>query len=572
MAESSKIFNNKEEEITNYYGETINLDTKNNTINSNPIKKIEITNSIEFNYQTLKQNSNSYLKNLEIYKKLPESMVTNIIKCRKFICKNHNILFHHYTKDKFNENNKKNSGIIQSIIINTNLKSFNKENKIVRTLSNNSNVVYHKKNLTKAKSAFNSYRQTKKNHNVSQSSIIANYETNYDYDFDNNDNCINLNDNSEKFNSLAKKNLFNDISLKEYLHNETKTLRKIKYFESKEKNTDTDNTDIEKNINTEKNKNKNKNIRTIQLDLKINSDISPFLNTEKNEGKKFDFKNIEKKKNNNKNSYSNINSNDNRNNKINNKVRRKIKSQENINSYSNRYKMKKYKFKTKLNNEKNNYYHKLLLTKSYNHLSINGNFTSANIKRKTLVEGDKKNNFKRKKNNIFINTQNFYNDSKIDYVSFRKNNLNNNIKTSKQNKNTNKNNNNILKHKEEKRIPFKLIKKDLKINTSNTKKELTNIKIDSKTKRNLSLEGMRNKNENILIKEGTQAKFGKIQNSINNVVISISPTNNKFNKKEKFKNKIENNKKKVFEFKFNQKQKQKQINNDSCKNKIFFNV
>ena len=89
---------NKDEDLTNYYKETINIDSKNNTIN--PIKKIEIANNIEHNYQTLRQNSSNYLKNLEIYKKLPDSIITNIIKSKKFICKNHNILFHHYTKKR----------------------------------------------------------------------------------------------------------------------------------------------------------------------------------------------------------------------------------------------------------------------------------------------------------------------------------------------------------------------------------------------------------------------------------------------------------------------------------------
>ena len=533
---------NKDEDLANYYKETINIDIKNKTIN--PIKKIEIKNNTDINYQTLRQNSSNYLKNLEMYKKLPDSIITNIIKSKKFICKNHNILFHHYSKEK-KDNNKKHSGIIQSIIINANLKSCNKEKKIIKSFSNNSNsnVIYHKKNLIKANSALNTNRKikTKKNHNVSQSTIMANYETNYDYDFDNNntENLIYSNDNSDKFNSLIKKNNFTDVCLKEYLHNETKSLRTaLKYFESTEENEE-EPKEIQKNLN--------KNVRTIQLDLRRNSEFLSFSNTEKTEGNKFNIKNNKNRIYKGKYSYSNINRNLN-----NKKLRPKNKSQEHINSYSNRYKMKKIKFKSKLNTGRINYYHKILTNnKSYNHLSINGNFTSNNSKRKINIEEEEKNNVKRKKNNIFINTQNFYNVSKIDYISFRKNNLNNNnIKISKQNSK------NILKHKEEKRIPFKLIKKDLNIITSTTKASLNNKKIDYKTKRNISLGGVSNKNEN-LIKDNTKTKIDKIQKSINNVVISsiIPNNNNKLNKKDNFKNKIENNKKKVFEFKYKEMKK-----------------
>ena len=228
MSEQSiKISGNKDEDITNYYGEIITIENKNNTIC--PVKKIEIKNSLENNYKTLNPKSSNYLKNLEMYKNLPDSIITNIIKSRKFICKNHNILFHHYSKEnKSSEKHKKNLGKIQSIIINTNLKSLNKEKSITKTLSNNSQIIYHKKKLVKPKSTINSNRQSKKNNNVSQSSIFANYDTNYDYDFDNNENYnyLNINDNKDKLNNLKINNCFTDLSLKEYLYNEIKTLRK----------------------------------------------------------------------------------------------------------------------------------------------------------------------------------------------------------------------------------------------------------------------------------------------------------------------------------------------------------
>ena len=116
-------------------------------------------------------------------------------------------------------------------------------------------------------------------------------------------------------------------------------------------------------------------------------------------------------------------------------------------------------------------------------------------------------------------------------------------------------NKNILKLKEEKRIPFKLIKKDLNIITSTAKASLNNKKIDYKIKRNISLGGVSNKNDSSIIKDNPKVKIDKIQKSINNVIISSpNPNNNNklINKKDNFKNKIENNKKKVFEFKYNE--------------------
>ena len=163
MAEQTiKICENKEDDIKNYYEEALTLENKNNTIC--PIKKIEIRNSAEFNYKTLNQNSSNYLKNLEMYKNLPDSILTNIIKSRKYICKNHNILFHHYSKEKkSDEKNNKNCGKIQSIIINTNLKTLNKEKSSMKTLTNtNSQIIYQKKISLKPKNTINTNRQSKK--------------------------------------------------------------------------------------------------------------------------------------------------------------------------------------------------------------------------------------------------------------------------------------------------------------------------------------------------------------------------------------------------------------------------
>ena len=504
--QTTNILNNIEDTITNYYVENLTLDNKNNTITPT-IKKIDFIKDL--NYKTLTQRSSNYLKNLEIYKNLPDSIVTNILKSRKYISHNHNILFHHFSKDK--KINKKNSGKIQSIIINTNLRTLNKDKIVTKESSNklNPNIIYYKKNLIKSKSTINTHRQSKKNYNTSQSSIIANYDTNYDYDFDN-DNYINFNDNSEKFNLLEKKNCFTDISLKEYLFKETKPLKTaFNYFENNKN---------EKIKEKKEDESKDKLIQTDNFDIKK-------LNKKNRANSIIDIKIQEFKNRKRKYSFCKTNKNSG----INNKCSDKIKYN-NI-SYTNRYKMEKNKFKSTIGNN-NIHLKKYLLSKSCNYLSSNGNFTIANEKRRSFFqkEEEKNNYFKRKKLNIFINTQNFYNDSKIDYISFRKNNLNSSNKLFSKQKNKH-----FLKHKEKKRIPCKLIKKDLIINTSTSKIPLTK-KLDSISRRNLSMEPVKNKNN----------KFKKSPNSERRIGIKKEE---KPNKKGELKEKIENNKKKLFEFK-----------------------
>ena len=540
-----KILENKDEDITNYYGESITLENKNKTIN--PIKKIELRNSTDLNYKTLTQKTSNYLENLEMYKNLPDSIITNIIKSRKFISQNHNILFHNYTKEKkIEENNKKNSGRIQSIIINTNLKALNKEKSIIRNLPNNSELIYYKKHLKKAKSTINSNRATKKYNNTSQSSIIANYETNYDYDYDynydnENYNFLNFNENHNKkklnLNTLEKNNnYYNEISLKEYLYNETKTLRTaFNYFENNEQNKKGG-----KNI-------ENKKIVSINIDKphkKISSDNIAFAHSQITDRKEKIVKKLENNKIIGKYSFSNLPTSSN----INNKNREKIKSSENKNSYSNRYKMKRIKYKLDIANNKTNNnclstnYIKLLTAKNNVNLSSNGNFTTVNTKRKTFIE-EEKSNIKRKKYNIYINTQNFYNDSKIDYISFRKNNMNNNILKQK--------NKNILKHKHDKRIPCKLIKKDLNIITSSSKASL-NIgnKLNSTSKTNKNNDKDIN---NKAISEPKIDKNKKLNNSFSNKALFIK--NKNLNKKGNFKSKIEDKKKKIFNYKHKENKK-----------------
>ena len=535
-----KILENRDEDITNYYRDSITLENHNKTIN--PIKKIELRNSTELNYQTLSQKTSNYLKNLEMYKNLPDSIINNIIKSRKFISQNHNILFHHYSKEKkLDENNKKNLGRIQSIIINTNLKIFNKEKNIIRNLPNNSELIYYKKHLKKAKSTINSNRATNKYNNTSQSSIIANYETNYDYDYDyiydnNNENFnylnCNENHNNKKLNlnTLEKNNnYYNDISLKEYLYNETKTLRTaFNYFEKNEQDKKGG-----KNIEDKK----IFNINIAKPNIKITSDNITFTHSQNTDRKEKIIKKLENKKIKGKYSCSNLQTNS----KINNKIRGKNKSLENINSYSNRYKMKKIKYKLDISNNNktnNNYlsnnYIKLLTAKNYNNLSSNGNFTTVNTKRKTFIE-EEKNNFKRKKYNIYINTQNFYDNSKIDYISFRKNNINNNILKQK--------NKNILKHKQDKRIPCKLIKKDLNIITSTSKSSLNSgNKLISPTNKNND-----KKFNEKTIWEPKIDKSKKLRNSLVDKALIIK--NKSLNKKGNFKSKIEDKKRKFFNLK-----------------------
>lgn len=507
--QSAKNLDNLEDTITNYYIESIASDNKNNTITPT-IKKIEFkNNNKDINCRTLTERSSNYLKNLEIFKNLPDSIVTNILKSRKYISHNHNILFHHFSKEK--KISKKNTGKIQSIIINANLKTLKKENNSTRALSknSNSNIIYYKKNLMKSKSNINTNRQSKKNNNTSQSSIIANYETNYDYDFDNNnDNYINFNDNSEKINLLEKKNCFTDVSLKEYLCKETKPLRTaFNYFENNEKDKNKEKKvvkNIKIDISETKNDIKKKNIENSIIDIKIKEN--------KNRIRKYSFSKI--------NTNSNINNTSSGKNKI-----KEIK-----NTYTNRYKIQSNKIKLNFGNNNKTHFNQLLTKKSYNYLCSNGNFTTANSKRQSFIKKEEEKNNSKKKNfnNIFLNTQKFYNDSKIDYISFRKNNLNNSIFS-------NQNNRNFLKRKEEKRIPCKLIKKDLSNCSSNSKKILTK-KYNSFSKRNLSM-------ENGINKKGKHKFIANSERRIN-----IQKIEKTF-KKGKLKEKIENNKKKIFKYK-----------------------
>ena len=178
----------------------------------------------------------------------------------------------------------------------------------------------------------------------------------------------------------------------------------------------------------------------------------------------------------------------------------------------------------------------LFTTKSYNHLSSNGNFTTVNTKRKSFKKEEIDVN--KKNYNIFLNTQNFYNDSKIDYISFRKNNFNNNKMK--------KNNKNLLKPKQDKRIPCKLIKKDLSIITSTSKLPLVNNKSNSFSKKNNSFEN-KNRDKNYrAISETKIDKNKKVDKSFNKRQLSLR---NKKSYKSKYKYKIEINKKKIMEFK-----------------------
>ena len=221
--------NKEDEKSTNYKEEN----SMNQNINKSNIPSFQLEERNESKYDTeinisnlnnSKDKQNNYLKNLELYKNLPDSMITNIIQSKKFITQNHNILFSHYSKDK---DNKSNSGSIQSIVINTNLKSStikdnnnsNINSNRTRSLSNNSKLIYHKKSLQRAKKINNNNNNNninpniyhKKNNNTSQSTINANFETNYDYDCENNitNNNPNINSNTSSNNN----NIFNYINL-----------------------------------------------------------------------------------------------------------------------------------------------------------------------------------------------------------------------------------------------------------------------------------------------------------------------------------------------------------------------
>ena len=342
----------------------------------------------------------------------------------------HYILFHNFSKDKKKNENSKNSGTIQSIVINKNLRiSLSKIKNQMRGLSNNSKNIYYRKSLTKENNSVNSNILSKKNMTVSQSLVNTNMDTNYDYDSDNkqNNNILNFLDNSDKFSILEKKNYFIDISLKEYLQNETKNILSARHnCENKEYINNNDNIAIKKD---DKKENKIQKI----VDLSLNSEVIPYIQKQKTQRfethKKQDLKNKHKSL-----------------------IRAKFKSCDNKGSSSKNNKSNitnpNYINKGHKNNNNNN---KLLIKKSYSLLSSEGYF-STKPKKKSFIEEEKNNSRNLNK------TKNFYNNiSKIDYISFReKKILDNNPRTSKIKER------NIFKNKENKRIPCKLLKKDSK--------------------------------------------------------------------------------------------------------------
>ena len=409
---SKKIEIKNKDDISNYYSQNIN---KENEINNFfPIKKIKIIKAKDINYKALTQKSNNSLQNLEILKNLPESIITNIIKSQQYISPNHNILFHHYSKvKKVKEKNKKNSIRIKNVIINYNLISkIKKEKNMIKIEPSNDaelKLVYHKKTIPKSNTNLNTNRKSKINDKINI------HGTNYDYD--NNDNFINFNNSYDKFNLFEKKNYFNDVSLKEYLFNEIKALRTASHYYGK------------KVKNKKPEENKNNNSFSGKQKNERNNIINTKIKEYKNKTEKYNFS------------------------KINNEIKEKNKSENNIISYMNKFKKEKNQTSLKIRN--NNLVHKILTKISYDFLSSNGNFTSNNSKRKTFIQLKEKNKNNNKKYNV--NFKNFYNDFKIDYISFRKNNLNdiNKLSATKNKK--------ISTFKEESKRPCKLIRKKLKM-------------------------------------------------------------------------------------------------------------
>ena len=120
----------------------------------------------------------------------------------------HYILFHNFSKDKKKNENSKNSGTIQSIVINKNLRiTLSKIKNKMKGLSNNSKNIYYRKSLTKENYSLNPNISSKKNMTNSQSLVNTNMDTNYDYDNENkqNYNILNFLDSSDKFSILKKK-------------------------------------------------------------------------------------------------------------------------------------------------------------------------------------------------------------------------------------------------------------------------------------------------------------------------------------------------------------------------------
>ena len=603
----------EDEKSTNYKEENSMNQNTNKSIT--PSFQLEDKNESKYdteinisNLNNSKDKQNNYLKNLELYKNLPDSMITNIIQSKKFITQNHNILFSHYSKDK---DNKSNSGSIQSIIISTNLKSSsikdnsNTNSNRTRSLSNNSKLIYHKKSLQKVKKINNSNNSNinpniyhKKNNNISQSTINANFETNYDYDCENNItntntnitnnpninsntssnnnnifNYINFTNNSDKFNLLEKQNNFTDISLKEFLSNETKSIRTMLIYSENKPNNENNNVNKDIKAENKESNNENKIIQVIQsLDLKANTnpDIKLYTYSDKQKTERDDIViNNQKEK---KNAYdaskynTNINSN---------KVRSKTKSFDNkgnrsYSSYANKYKAKKYKVKI------GNQYHQLLSGKSFSFLSSTGNFVTKPIKI-PLNEEEKNNKNNKNKLNIFINTQNFYNDSKIDYTSFRKKTLySNNMNNPRTTKNLNRN---VFKHKEEKKAPCKLIKKELiNTNTPHMTSLVNSIRVKSKSKskskstRNMSESGGSVAGGNLLSEKNKKVTSNNIKREKYDTYNSINSKILKKNNLEEKSDKSEKNKKKIFQFKKRENKSQKQNKNECDKSGPLFTV
>ena len=603
----------EDEKSTNYKEENSMNQNTNKSIT--PSFQLEDKNESKYdteinisNLNNSKDKQNNYLKNLELYKNLPDSMITNIIQSKKFITQNHNILFSHYSKDK---DNKSNSGSIQSIVISTNLKSSsikdnsNTNSNRTRSLSNNSKLIYHKKSLQKVKKINNSNNSNinpniyhKKNNNISQSTINANFETNYDYDCENNItntntnitnnpninsntssnnnnifNYINFTNNSDKFNLLEKQNNFTDISLKEFLSNETKSIRTMLIYSENKPNNENNNVNKDIKAENKESNNEDKIIQVIQsLDLKANTnpDIKLYTYSDKQKTERDDIViNNQKEK---KNAYdaskynTNINSN---------KVRSKTKSFDNkgnrsYSSYANKYKAKKYKVKI------GNQYHQLLSGKSFSFLSSTGNFVTKPIKI-PLNEEEKNNKNNKNKLNIFINTQNFYNDSKIDYTSFRKKTLySNNMNNPRTTKNLNRN---VFKHKEEKKAPCKLIKKELiNTNTPHMTSLVNSIRVKSKSKskskstRNMSESGGSVAGGNLLSEKNKKVTSNNIKREKYDTYNSINSKILKKNNLEEKSDKSEKNKKKIFQFKKRENKSQKQNKNECDKSGPLFTV
>ena len=607
----------EDEKSTNYKEEN----SMNQNINKTNIPSFQLEEKNESKYDTeinlsnlnnSKDKQNNYLKNLELYKNLPDSMITNIIQSKKFIAQNHNILFSHYSKDK---DSKSNSGSIQSIVINTNLKSSsikdnsnsnsnsNTNRNRIRSLPNNSKLIYHKKSLQKAKTINNNSNNSNinsniyhKKNNISQSTINANFDTNYDYDCENNItnantnitnnpninsntstnnnnnnnifNYINFTNNSDKFNLLEKQNNFTDISLKEFLSNETKSLRTMIIYSENKPNNENINADKDIKAGNKDISNEDKSIQVIQsLDLKryANPDIKPYSYSDKQKSERDNIaiNNQKEKKTAYDFSYNNTNINSN-------KIRPKTKSLDNkgrsYSSYANKYKAKKYKVKI------GNQYHQLLSGKSFSFLSSTGNFVTK--PKKIPLNEEEKNN--KNKVNIFINTQNFYNDSKIDYTSFRKKTLYstnmNNPRTTTKNLNRN-----VFKHKEEKKAPCKLIKKELvNTNTPNVASLVNSIRVKSKSKskstRNTSESGGSAAGGNLLSEKNKKITSNNIKRENYDTYNSITSKLLKKNNIEEKSDKNEKNKKKIFQFKKRENNRQKQNKNECDKSGPLFTV